>query len=844
MTTVVGQALAWWAATTVVGIAAAPIARTLLPTLPDRGLAFARPLGLLLVGYTWWFLVTAGVLPNSRVGVIVALALVGGGGAALVARDVPGWLAELRARRRLLVGLETLYLVALVLWALYRAFYPDITESGGEKMMEMAFLSAIDKSPDFPPNDPWMSGHSISYYYFGYLIAAMLVKLTGLSRFVAYNLVVPMTWAMTLAAAFSLGWALSVLTPGTTRRLRILAGATTAAMLAVAGNLAGYLELAYMRGWLPARAFDFMNIRNLTVVADACGEPGSGYGMGGIFPSRFMWWWRTSRVIRDGCKDVIQEYPFFSFLLADVHPHLMTLPYALLALAIGLALLLGAGERWTDQRFRAPMWWLVPLCIGALGFLNTWDLPTYGLVTGACWSLWRLRQGGRGASVLADIGVFGVWLLGLAIVLYLPFYLAFDTQASGIGMALHTSRLDHWSVHFLPLAFLAATVVTLRLRTTAGARGPTRALTAVAVTTGAVAAWSIVVPRWAAAGAETHWTPLTPVLVVGLAAVALIALFADGRYAVRLGVGADVDANEDAEDRAVDNAADAAADDTGHAAAAFALVCIAVGLAMAALPEFIYLKDVFNDRMNTIFKFFFQAWVLLSIGGGYALTAVWARARMRPAGGGRTAGGARQRVPNPGAGRLVWTAAFVVLAAMVLYTPVAAVFNRTDGLGWVAFRSGGYRAWSDRLHLDGIRYWEQQNPDDLAAGRWLDANAVGTPRILEAATGAYNLAGRIAMLTGFPTVLGNDNHEAQWGRTPEQIRLRIDDVAAFYAQMPAGAMKEMLDKYAVRYVIVGAWERTKYPDMGPDIDDRLATFMTPAFRSGQTTVWALNPDPQ
>ena len=162
----------------------------------------------------------------------------------------------------------------------------------------------------------------------------------------------------------------------------------------------------------------------------------------------------------------------------------------------------------------------------------------------------------------------------------------------------------------------------------------------------------------------------------------------------------------------------------------------------------------------------------------------------------------------------------------------------------MAWRSGGYGAWSQRLNLDGIRYWEQQNAEDLAAGRWLEANALGTPRILEAATGAYDRAGRIAMLTGFPTVLGSDNHEAQWRGSREEIDLRVADVEAFYTRMPAAEMEGLLAKYGVRYVIVGARERERYPEMGPDIDDRLATFMTPAFRSGQTTVWSLTADPK
>lgn len=841
MTGVLGAAFGWWAATTAVGLAAAPIARALMPTLPDRGWSVARPLGLVLVGYAWWLLVTAGVLPNSRLGVVVALVVVAAGGVALVAGDLAAWRRELWQRRRLIAGLEALYAVALVGWALYKAFTPEVTESGGEKMMEMAFLSAIVKSPGFPPNDPWLSGHGISYYYFGYLIAAMLVQLTGLSRFVAFNLVVPMTLAMTLVAAFGLGWTLATMTPGTSRRLRLTAGALTAGALALAGNLAGFLELAYMRGWLPARLFDHMNIRNLTVAADACGEPGSGFGAGGWFPSRFMWWWRTSRVIRDGCKDVIQEYPFFSFLLADVHPHVMALPYALLVVALALAVWRGAVTQWRGARFVSPVWLLLPLCVGALGFLNTWDLPTYGLVVGASFVVWRWRRG----RPLGEIAAFGAWLLGLGIVLYLPFYLAFRSQAAGIGLARHASRLDHWAVHFLPLVFLAATVVVVALRRL----GRPRALAVGAWTAGIAvfavglrwAAWAVA-RRFVPPDGEVGWTVYTPVVVVALAAAALLAaLIEAGVWGAGEGSGGDGDR------AAGGDGADGA---PVPGAAGFALLCIAVGAAMAAVPEFIYLKDVFNDRMNTVFKFFFQAWVLLSIGGGYALTAVLAghAPRPTPLTDDDRRHGRRWRarrafvaaVRDAGAARATWCACLAVVALMVLYTPVAAVYNRTDGLRWVVRSSGGWRAWSATLHLDGLRHWERDNPDDLAAARWLDAHAVGTPVILEAAGGGYDRAGRIAMITGFPTVLGADNHESQWQGTRVEIDPRLGDVEAFYTRQSAAEMQATVERYGVRHVIVGARERERYRTLAPDLDTKLATFMTPVYRSGQTTVWSLS----
>ncbi len=93
-----------------------------------------------------------------------------------------------------------------MLWSLYRAYKPNIETAGGEKYMEMMFINGVLASPRFPPLDAWLAGHSISYYYFGYVMSGALIHLTGLLPSVAFNLVVPATLAMTLVGAPS-AWA-------------------------------------------------------------------------------------------------------------------------------------------------------------------------------------------------------------------------------------------------------------------------------------------------------------------------------------------------------------------------------------------------------------------------------------------------------------------------------------------------------------------------------------------------------------------------------------------------------------------------------------------------------------
>ena len=224
MMDVLGPILAWWLALSVLGWAAVPLARRLLGGLPDRGLGFARPLGLLLAGYLYWLGGMTGLLPNSTAGAYAVAAALVAGGAWLGWRDREV-LAELwHQKRGLLLGYEALFAGALILWALYRAYQPNIETAGGEKYMEMMFINGILSSPRFPPNDAWMAGHSISYYYFGYVMAALMVRLTGVMPTVGFTLLVPGTLALTLSGAFSLGYNLVGLGGDATRGWRLAVG--------------------------------------------------------------------------------------------------------------------------------------------------------------------------------------------------------------------------------------------------------------------------------------------------------------------------------------------------------------------------------------------------------------------------------------------------------------------------------------------------------------------------------------------------------------------------------------------------------------------------------------------
>ena len=163
-----------------------PLVFRLFPALTDRGYTLARAVGLLLWGWLFWMLASLGVLRNDLGGLLFALLLVMAISVWSIVNRKSEIVNFLKANLRLIVITEILFLLAFAFMAFVRASNPEAT--GTEKPMELAFINAILRSPTFPPNDPWMSGYSISYYHFGYILTAMLARLTGVSGNLAFNL--------------------------------------------------------------------------------------------------------------------------------------------------------------------------------------------------------------------------------------------------------------------------------------------------------------------------------------------------------------------------------------------------------------------------------------------------------------------------------------------------------------------------------------------------------------------------------------------------------------------------------------------------------------------------------
>ena len=806
--------LSFWIVVQLIALAALPLTWRLCSRLPDRGYALAKPLGLLLVTYTLWMGASFGFLRNSLGGVILALLLVAGLSAWLLWRDDAGavpMLAWLRQHIRLILITEALFAAALAILAYYRAFDPAIAAT--EKPMELMFLNSVLRSERFPPLDAWLSGYSISYYYFGYVMLAALTQLSGLTPAFSFNLGLATWFALIVLTAFSVGYNLAAFLPGAglrALRTNVLTGFLAAVFVVVMGNQQGILEFAYHNRLVPAEAIQALDIKEMTVSA-----PTGQWNVG-----EHWWWWHASRVIHDrdlagNTIEVIDEFPNFSFILGDMHPHVLALPFVIMAIGLALNLMLhvsqipAAEEPFSLRSAFGALPSLFPLgslglalyalVLGGLSFLNTWDFPIYLALTVVAVGV-ALAQQRRAADgfVIGRSLALGALLGLLGVGLYLPFYLGFQSQAGGLlPNLLFPTRLSQFVVIFAP--FLAAALAYAAFLTLRA--GPAlvlrRSLAWLPWTLGLPLALVLlmlllarVVPSFQSFVRELLANPAVQAQTGGADANALLGLalrvrlaspwtflFLAGLLAWLAGLlNVQITADSEPAPRAASTAP------ARPLAVTFALLLLGLALLLTFAPEFVYLKDNFGTRMNTVFKFYYQGWTLLALASAFIATYLWQERGQTPL-------------------RSVALALLALLTLTGLYYPVAAGYSKAG-------------RFAHTPTLDGLAYLRQANAGDYAAIQWVNTHVSDARVMLEASGGSYDRdgAGRFSMSTGIPTLLGWDGHEAQWrGRAyGDMVRGRAEAIEAIYRTATANELNSLLNQWGVDYLVVGQLERNKY----------------------------------
>lgn len=753
-------ALRWYGVLLLSTWAFAPMVRWLCTALDDRGASIVRPLALLAMPYPAWLLASLQLLQFGTIPVLATVAMVG----------LAGWSGLIRARAvprhwlRALVITEAASLLLFLAYLALRGFTPDIL--GTEKPMDVALLASSARTESLPPMDPWFAGQPINYYYLGYLLFGTIGRLAGVAPATAFNLALGTVFSVTVVAAGGLAW--NVVRPKFGALSAAVSAAAAGFFLAIAGNLYAVQRL--------------LQNANETIGA--------------------WWWdsavgigWRSSRIVCDGPRvgnrclspaiETINEFPYFSFLLGDLHPHVMTLPYTVVSMTL----------IWNVFRYKladgaaTQGWWLrialTGAAIGALYPLNAWDLPIYLLLALVAVGAAAARNDRRSWEAV-------LLLIASAVIPWLPFVRSYAPPSLPLESA------PNWFAHVPVLPRVAALV---DLYT-----GERTSLAEYLTMFGVPYAFGVALLAVSLRRAKELELVASRTVLISLFGIALLGVVLSAPVLVLCGVPALL----------------AIALLVRHhppEPETFALAVLVAAWGLSMLVEIVYVRDLFDSRMNSLFKFYYQSWTLYALALAVSLPVLW-----------------RAALPAR-AWRVVIVVATAVAVILGLSYPVVATYQWT----------GKFAQWQG---LDGLAYGETLSPDDVAAINWLAANAAAGDVLLEAAGCSYAPQGRlpfdrVSAFTGIPTVIGWDGHERQWraGKREDlaDIAQRQRDVATMFAN----PQSRLFDEYGVDWLVVGEFEsgdlQADCPHAGPYPAVKQPGYPGPgwteAFSSGTTRIY-------
>ena len=540
--------LTWWLAVMVIGLAFLPLTSYFFKNFADRGWIFSKALGIAAGGYLMFALCAAGAVPFNGSMCILCM---------LIAAALCFFAFFLITRRKnviygetapevsfeLIIFEEFLFILFFMIWAYFTGFKPEALST--EKFMDYGFMQTMMRSDTLPAPDMWYANETINYYYGGQYYAVFLTKLTATRVEITYNLAKALIAAFAFTMPFSIVWHLYDAkngTRGTKRGATVAVGLFGGAAVSLAGNMH--------------------------------------YVLYGLFGSTFKlsgyedyWFPSSTRYIGhnpsngDAC---IHEFPSYSYVLGDLHAHVVNIIFVLLFIGLIYSWLRRREDEKTVENVSAlsaagiitstlkdPYIWILGFLIGIYKWTNYWDFIIYFTVALIAFVLHAIRQNREPVLVSAiRIIIRFIVMLAVSVAAALPFTLTFDSMFQGIALSAKHSALYQlavlWGLPVICVVLLFVYVLTGTLK--AGSNE----------------------------GSETKTGPVKR-FISGMTLSDMTALM--------LGI-------------------------------------CAIGLII--IPELVYIKDIYSEgysRSNTMFKLTYQAYIMFGMAMIYSLFRIFSDAK-------------------------------------------------------------------------------------------------------------------------------------------------------------------------------------------------------------------------
>lgn len=712
--------LQWWILILCMGLIFMPLSSLLFSRLADKGYLFSKTIGIAITGYLMWMFSAIKVMRFSTISSFISV------GIGLIINLLiifyficKGHKKHLMVEKRffqayfrkdtlgLILTEELLFFLVFLFFTYIRGFKPEAY--GTEKFMDYGFMTTMMRSDYMPPQDFWFSGTPLNYYYVGQFIACFLSRLSFVEVSFGYNLMLMMIGAFAFVLPFSLGYNLIVRYNRRDKKKSNIRAGLGGLVAGLGVCVAGNMHYPIYRWIIPT-------------IKKISGKPN-------IYSYWFPDATRYIGYMPETNDKTIHEFPAYSFVLGDLHAHVINILFVLTVLAILLSWLFSQSDRRSETKELVmeifnPSIIMLGFFIGLFHTTNFWDYPIYYVVSGAIILFSNLIVYNFKAKALWLTSLQGVLVFTLGQVVALPFTLQFNQISAEIYLAQNHTP-------FYQLMVL----------------------------------WGL------------------PVFTVTVFFIISILEYVDKK---RDSLDKSKQSKKQKIGQLIKTYMESLADTD--------LFVITIGLCamgLVLLPEIVYVKDIYSGdykRANTMFKLTYQAFIMFGICFGYIYIRLLRQKKAR--------------------GEKIL--AIISLLAFCLTLPYSV--NAVKSWYGNIFDRDRYEG------IDATAFMKDKFKDDYLATKWLIENVSGTPVVLEANGNSYTEYQRVSVITGLPTVLGWYTHERLWKSGPDrtddivtkELNARAEDIELIYTSNDESLVKELINKYNISYIYVGALEEKKY----------------------------------
>lgn len=752
--------LLWWLTSVIIGVGFMPLTSRLFSKFRDGGWMFSRSLGIFISGYVYWVLSCIKVLKFTSLNCTLVLC------ACIMVNVAAGFFLYKKDGKKPEVSLklilmeEILFLAFYLFWCYVISFSPEAY--GTEKFMDYGFMTSMMRAEYLPPADPWYAGETINYYYGGQYLAVFLTKITGVPVGEACNLMRALIAGFAFVMPFSIVYQL-------VDRLQIHKRKSVSTKWCCFGGILAGLALSFC-GNMHYVIYALI----VPMIEKFTGTQINDY----YYPNSTRYIGHNPVVEGD---NTIHEFPSYSFVVGDLHAHMVNIMFVLVVVGVALAWALKMEKRKSELKLKEallqPEVLLIGFLTGMFRWTNFWDFPIYFVVGGSVVFFMNIRLYKHSIKefLVTTIGQ-AVEVLVVGTIACLPFTMDFDKIASNIKLA-HTHSAFYQLVILWGLP--AVIVITFLVRCVRcylngckeqsrfnGQRAKKNQNTQNNSKKPNSKAQDIKTQN--AKNSNVESKQMTESELAGQKKPSLVGFF------VQIS----------AEDLFI-----------------FLMGLCALGLIL--MPEVLYVEDIYTTapRANTMFKLTYQAYMLFAICMGYVLTKGLMLGK-----------------------KAVYSASWVGFICLVM----------TAGFGFNAINSqyGDITDASGMKGMDASIYVFESFESDYEAINWMNENISGQPVILEANGDSYSGYERVSVATGLPTVMGWYVHEWLWRNDTAAQNVRSADIKTIYTSSDKKEVEELIEKYNISYIYIGNLEREKFPELN---DTLLQEMGSVAYSNGTDT---------